>query len=231
MNEPKDTSSQTEPIYITIPPKQFFWGKPKPEIEAKTPISDPVLHDFIVSILHHHHRDVYPIMGKIPDLNNSKLFRSNEYIIDKSLQEYIISHKEKVWDKEKNRYVSQISPSVKADAIWIFKSTKYENNIIFNDVVVHEVKTGNYVLNDVFEKYFGTFHKATIDQRWSSIRLYIWAWKKYIDNQLSYDFYNKEHRITIERKKGALKELPLEHLFPIIKQNLFYLTSRVEGDM
>jgi hypothetical protein len=223
------TPSRSENRYIEIKPKQLAWMKPKHEIEAKRPLSNPHLHDFIVSILHHSAKDVFPIMGTIPELNNSKLFR--EYELEKSLQEHIINKYVTIYNPETHKYHKELAHSAKADAIWFFRSTKYENNIVFKEVVVHEVKTGHYNLLNVFENYLSEYHKATIDHTYVAIRLYIWAWKNFIDVQDFEYACSRNDRLPIENKKGCIKQLPIEYLLPIVKEKLFKLANNLEGDI
>ena len=230
MHVTNDPSSKNKK-YIEIKPKIVIspWEKPKIEIEAKHPISTPLLHDFIVSIIHHSAKEVFPLMRNIPQLNNSKLYK--DYCLEKSLQEWIINQKKSIYDPSVRKYTSTITNSTKADAIWLFRSTKYENNILFKDVVVHEVKTGHYDLKKVFDHYLSTYHKATIDGEYVSIRLYIWAWKYHIEQQLPIDIIDDTGRMKIEFKKGSLKQIELEYLLPLIKENLFKLANKLEGDI
>lgn len=227
-----DARSTTEKKYITISPKQLSWMKPKPEIEAKRPISNPLLHDFIVSILHHKASRVYPILRNIPQTSASKIFKDGSWKYHKSLQEYIINRGS--WrDMENMR-------SAKADAVWIFNKeiwNEYPDGRTLCEIryaVINEVKTGSFSLNSVFEHYSHTsmssFSKENIDHCTSHIRLFVWAWKKFIDNDKEYgDPYSEQ--LKLEIRKGNVKTIELEHLLPMIKENLFKLANDLEGDI
>ena len=227
----QDTPSAIEKKYITIAPKKFHWDKPKPEIESKRPVSNPLLHDFIVSILHHKAKTIYPLLRNIPQTSGSKIFKDDTWHYHKSLQEYIINRGS--W-----KHMEDMK-SAKADAVWIFNKelwNEYPDGKTLCEIryaVINEVKTGSFSLNSVFEHYShkraSSFSKENIDHCTSHIRLFIWAWKKFIeDDQQNKDTYNEQ--LKIEIRKGNVKTIELEHILPVIKENLFKLANDIEGE-
>lgn len=256
-----DTTAHSEKRYIEIKPKQPSWLKPKPEIEAKPPISSPLLHDFITSLFHHYHNDVFATFYNIPKLSNSKLLK--QCVIDKSYQEYIVNQKTDQFKRPYN--------SAKADAVWELRTVSNPNspgfnNTLYNEIIIHEIKTGKYSLQDTFSRYMkchmsesdianandrcdafrkqvgitkpsdylGEYDRCIINGRSVIIRLYIWAWKKHIDSQpiLELDARDiNDRRIAKKIKMGRLKQIELEYVLPLVKAKLMKLANNLEGDL
>ncbi len=117
-------------------------------------ISHPVFHDFVKSLLHREYEQVYNICSGVPTLNSSNLFRKNVYALSNADQEVMMN--------PRFRYVG------KADALWIFTSTRETYPQHERYIVLHEVKTGAYDIEEVYRKYYS--------EPISNGQIWIWAW-------------------------------------------------------
>ncbi|RLE49107.1 MAG: hypothetical protein DRJ18_00255 [Candidatus Methanomethylicota archaeon] len=99
-----------------------------------------------------------------------------------------------------------------ADAIW-----KFENGFIY----VHEVKTGRFNLTEVVKEYIST--RCMGKRVCGMARLCIWAWEECF-NQVVTDF-----DVWLKIKYGLVSLLPIELIFPIVKDRVGKLYKRLES--
>lgn len=154
-------------------------------------ISHPVYHDVVKSILHHNAREVLEVCRKIPALSNSNLFTKGRWEFKSADQERLA--------------VTTYRSRSKYDAIWELNS---KENPAFYYYVIHEVKTGAYDINEVFEKYYS----------WQSSQIWVWAW-------------HHEHKFsqtTNPKIKRAVRQVDLEYLTPMVRNYLRMFLTRIE---
>lgn len=141
-----------------------------------TMISTPILHDIIKSELHHNARTIFEQCKSINSLKQSNLFKKEYWKFREARQEQFNA-----------RYYQ-------ADAVWYFQGQNNDNYYI-----VHEVKTGNYSVLDIYNKY----HTGMSGQIW------IWGWKE----QNNKHIFGKEY----QRK---IRVVDIESLIPILSQDI-----------
>lgn len=154
-------------------------------------ISHPVYHDIAKSILHHDAPNVLALCKTIPALSNSNLFTKGKWEFRTADQERLA--------------VTTYRSRAKYDAVWELNS---KENPAFYYYVIHEVKTGSYDINEVFEKYYS----------WQRSQIWIWAW-------------HDQHRYTLPadpKIKRAVRQVELEYLTPMIRNYLRMFLTRVE---
>jgi len=134
--------------------------------KALAMISNPILHDIIKSELAHNADAIFNICKTIPNVKNSNLFKKDYWQLKESRQE------------ERNKRYYQ------ADCVWYFDGQKKDNYYI-----VHEVKTGGYSIDNVYNKY----------RTGMSGQIWIWGWEQINNNK------------SIDRKyQRKVKIIPLE---------------------
>lgn len=135
-------------------------------------IGNPILHDIIKSELHYNAKIILDICKTIPQIKTSNLFKKDYWQFKEARQEQL------------NQKYYQ------ADCVWFFDGKKNDNYFI-----VHEVKTGNYSVLDIYNKY----HTGNSGQ------IYIWGWKDINDNKIIGESYQRKIKIIdIEYLKSQI---------------------------
>lgn len=135
-------------------------------------IGNPILHDIIKSELHYNAKTILDICKTIPQIKTSNLFKKDYWQFKEARQEQL------------NQKYYQ------ADCVWFFDGKKNDNYFI-----VHEVKTGNYSVLDIYNKY----HTGNSGQ------IYIWGWKDINDNKIIGESYQRKIKIIdIEYLKSQI---------------------------
>lgn len=167
------------------------------------PVANPILHDFIKSVIHYQCDEVLDICKSAPRLKTSNLLKKNPtWVFNQSIQEH-----ELPW-------------RTKADVVWIFKAT-FENPFEGIDgvewipptyTVVHEIKTGWYSVDEIYKKYW---HQG-------NLQIWIWGWAK--DNRR---FEPTIKHAGKEYKRGFIKKLDIEFLSTIISKNFITIQKEL----
>ena len=172
-------------------------------------LEHPYLHELFKAVLLYDAPKVKKILaGKI----GGKLV--NEWELDRAYQEIAPS-------REYERYNGN------ADVLWILRKPK---PVCGYRMIVHEVKTGEYDINEIVVKY-GKCHYSPAMHNAGCVRptttntpLYVWGWKKYHNSDLEkektlstiMDDFNTKKKI----KRGAVRLLPLDWLLPILEERM-----------
>ena len=108
----------------------------------------------------------------------------------------------------------------KGDVLWILRKRKHRRS--YETSILHEIKTGDFDVNEVFYKYrdyrtpFGNVGGITY--------LWIWGWDEILNTQQPDKIV--KHKI----RYGRVRLLPLEIIFPIVKRRMeeigFHLIER-----
>lgn len=174
-------------------------------------IASPLLHDVFKATLDYYSEDVINIVRKRV---RSTLFEDPAWSLNRIRQE---------------RHVSSLladDPTIGfIDVVWAFDHTSELHGLrkgLYH--VFHEVKTGRFDLDrDIIEKYTQMgFNKKNIAGRWTKQRVgggdsqfWVWAWHNQIVNTVS-----KSPETAKMYRRGVLRLLPLELLFPLIEAEL-----------
>lgn len=148
-------------------------------------ISNPILHDIIKSELTHNAKTVFEICKSIDPIKTSNLFKKDYWSFKEARQEQL------------NRRYYQ------ADCVWYFEGKEHDNYFI-----VHEVKTGNYSVIDIYNKY----------KTGMSGQIWVWGWKQVNDTKTLGETY-----------KRKVKLVDIEHLNQILLGDLYTLYSGLLG--
>jgi len=144
-------------------------------------ISHPVFHDFVKSLLHREQQRVFELCTTIPSLNSSNLFKKDAWVLADADQEVLmrVTHR----------------PLGKIDAVWYFKrqGDVYPPNQTF--FLIHEVKTGKYDAEEVYQKYY----------TWSNCQIWIWAW----------EVHHRKNVVADQKIKRFIRQPDLEILQPL----------------
>jgi hypothetical protein len=141
-------------------------------------ISKPILHDIIKSELCHNYKQYFELCKTFPEVNNSNLFKKDYWTLREARQEQF------------NQRFYQ------ADCVWYFEGKK--NDYYY---IIHEVKTGNYSVLDILNKY----HIGMAGQIW------IWGWRHHNDLKIIGSSYQRQiKRIPIENIAYTLQSDLLE---------------------
>ncbi|MHC1635480.1 MAG: hypothetical protein ACXQTS_02500 [Candidatus Methanospirareceae archaeon] len=99
-----------------------------------------------------------------------------------------------------------------ADVIWLLRRVNRDGYLL-RAVVVHEIKTGNFEVNDVCGRYEGRY--AVSKSKRGTRFLWIWGWEEVIEGQQL-----DERFASRVRYGGYIKLVPLDIIFPIVKRRL-----------
>lgn len=173
-------------------------------------IASPMLHDIFKATLDYYSADVINIVRKRV---RSTLFEDPAWSLNRTRQE---------------QYVSPLAPDGSTigflDVVWAFDHTSETFGVrkgLYH--IVHEVKTGRFDLDrDIIGKYtrmgFQTSrhgHRMTQRVGGGDSQLWVWGWHNQIVNTVS-----KSPETVKMYRRGTLKLLPLELLFPLIEAEL-----------
>lgn len=120
---------------------------------------------------------------------------------------------------EKEKYKKNV------DVMWILKHPEREERGFRR--ILHEVKTGNFDIDDVVGSYknlhyyaFGERKSESWDDEYSTAYagttntpIYIWGWKKYQRSP-------KNYKIKKLKSRSAVRQLPLDWLLPILEERM-----------
>jgi hypothetical protein len=163
--------------------------------------SDDFFHDIIKSLLHRRYQEIFEICKTIPITKNSTLIKgSKSWAFQKPDQEVLTS--------------SKFRNYAKMDDIWYFgysderikyfvENSSYEiQNILSRKyLIIHEIKSGFYTLEDVYGKYYSGM----------DTQIWIWAWEKYHKMALSMAKPEPLKKV----KHGAIKQINIEYIIPM----------------
>lgn len=147
-------------------------------------ISNPVLHDIIKSELCYNAQAIFSICETIPQTKNSNLVKKDYWVLKEARQEQLNS-----------RYYQ-------ADVVWYFDGKEHDNYYI-----VHEVKTGQYSIPEIYNKY----------RTGMSGQIWIWGWEQ-INN-------TKAIEKQYQRK---IKIINIEHPKPLLTQSIGKLCTELQ---
>ena len=134
-----------------------------------------VLHDMIKSAIYNCPEQTFDICKKIPEIKTSRIIKGEYWKFEGTRQEV---------ENVKHR---------KADVVYFYSGKK--GDVAYH---VHEVKTGSFNPEEIFEKY----HTGM------TVYILVWGFKKYIIHP-----YNSHN--------GTLKIIPIDYLEPFLLQ-VFY---------
>jgi len=146
-------------------------------------ISDPILHDIIKSELTYNAITIFDLCKKIPQIKESNLFKKGYWQFKEARQEQLNS-----------RYRQ-------ADCVWFFDGKKNDNYY-----VVNEVKTGQYDIIDIYNKY----------RTGQSGQIWIWGW-----NQIN------SAKVLDKNHLRKIKVIDIEHIVPVIKEDIDEIIERL----
>ena len=152
----------------------------------------PMLHDFFSSILDYKSKTVHKLLEELGIFKVDKPI----HFTRKECPIYI-----KKSDSEEF--------SVFADVVWILGEGE--------DAIIHEVKTGNYSLEEIYEKYKnGTVRIKTKTNVYNvkNHTLYIWGWSEYHQENLA-SLGDAREDILYKIREGEINLVPLEILIPL----------------
>ncbi|CAI1492355.1 protein of unknown function [Thermococcus nautili] len=152
----------------------------------------PMLHDFFSSILDYKSEEVYRLLKKLDLLEM-------DYRIDFIRKECPIH----IRDENQKEY------TVFSDVVWILDTGDY--------AIIHEIKTGNYSIQKIYNKYHGSTIKIKtkkLEYNIENVIIYVWAWSEYHQENLD--------SISEPGKVGwwEIKLIPLEILIPIAQDSM-----------
>ncbi len=169
-------------------------------------ISNPILHDIIKSELDHNKEEILSICKHIPCLSQSNLIKN-------PVRKNLVSIQEHQYNS-KQRY------NIKFDCLWVFtnediKTTPINEIVDRGFKVIHEVKTGNYDLDEITNKYYTGM----------SSQIWIWGWReKHLKNLPLGDPITFGHK---KLREGQIKLLNIENLVPIITRDINTIHTRL----
>ena len=174
---------------------------------SKECISHPLIHDLFKSTLTYHY---FKVIGKIYHPVNSSIFTNDkQWLLSRVQQErYIKSQKE--YNKP------YVYGGGYLDCVWEFDQIHETLGLRKNLYrIFHEVKSGMFDPNDIFEKYSSKYYKKHFKVFGSNSQFWIWAWEHHINNVV----LTNEDAIKLY-KRGVLKFIPLEYILPIVIDEL-----------
>jgi hypothetical protein len=124
------------------------------------------------------------------------------------------------------------------DVIWVIKRPD-SGGAYSTRIILHEIKTGQYDIVEVVNRYSGREYIAKWRAQYrrpltSNSPLFIWSWKRqqakddpvyggpstYVKNGLLLNSYFRAATVKELEERGALRQLPLGWLFPIVNRRL-----------
>lgn len=158
-------------------------------------ISHPVFHDFVKSLLHRDYEQVYELCKEIPKLNGSNLFKKGAYVLSNADQEVIVH--------------PTFRKIGKTDALWFFTTTRDQYPKSEKFIVLHEVKTGSYNVDEVFRKYYS----------YSNSQIWIWAWHA----------HHLRNEIRNKKIQRSVRQPDLEYLLPMCMAYIAWFAESLDG--
>lgn len=146
----------------------------------------PYLHDFFTSILHYDHKAVLGALRK-------------SYPNWKLVKDYQITY---------SREEPPVRRGLFGDVVWQMVKTKHGR--MYPKTVIHEVKTGNYSLEEVWQKYRGSSVRIRGEDHYVN-SIFVWAWEEIHRKNLE----DASDDLLRQIRKGVLRMVPLEILLPI----------------
>lgn len=160
-----------------------------------------MFHDIVKALIHYKWKDVFEVCRTIPSLKTSSIIKNKYWVFDSPDQEYL-TH-------------TSFRALSKIDAIWFFKATdnphpqgKYR--------IIHEIKTGRYDIDEIFEKYYSGM----------GTQIWVWGWKEQNAAAIPTD-----PKCTAKIAQGMMKKIDIEYLVPLICPYLKEFYRLLDGDV
>lgn len=196
-------------------------------------LGDPIIHDLYKGVIRYRHDDVKKILIERGIKSNllKPICTNSRDVSSLWSEEELFRVKPKYeWGTDQRKYyTSMISqgrttlyselsrcPRIYADVIWRLDFRDLDTVTKCQYIVVNEVKTGRFDVNEIFQKYSEYIpYCKNLNKPKPINQLWIWGQKEYLAEQ------TKIWKTEIPQfKKGLIRLFPIEWLKPLVTQVL-----------